>query len=141
MPTIETYLIFDGNCAEAMRFYEKLLGGKIETMMTNAESPIADQMPPGTANDRILHARLILEDGRALMASDGMASEKYDGMKNFSLSIHYPSLDDGQRVFDALAEGGKITMPLGQTFWSERFGMLVDRFGTPWFVSAGKPGM
>jgi len=133
MPQFDTYLFFDGNCAEAMRFYERTLGGKIEMMMTHAESPMRDQAPPGSA-DRIMHARLVI-DGRALMASDGMVGQSYEGMKNFSLSLAYPTAAEAQRVFNALAEGGKITMPLQKTFWAEAFGMLVDRFGTPWMVN------
>ncbi|HWS72895.1 MAG TPA: VOC family protein [Thermoanaerobaculia bacterium] len=137
MADFEPYLIFDGNCAEAVRFYEKLFGAKITMIMTNGESPMADQMP-AEAKDRVLHARLVLND-RALMASDAMLGEKYEGMQNFAVSQYFASLEEGQRVWDALAEGGQIRMPFQQTFWSERFGMLADRFGTPWMISAGKP--
>ncbi|HMH19272.1 MAG TPA: VOC family protein [Burkholderiales bacterium] len=135
MSQLDAYLIFNGNCAEAMRFYERTLGGKLEVMMTHAESPMAGQTPPGSA-DRILHARLII-DGRILMASDSMVGQPYEGMKGFSLSLIYPRAADAKRAFDALAAGGKVTMPLQKTFWAEAFGMLVDRFGTPWMVNAG----
>jgi len=135
MPTIDAYLTFDGNCAEAMRFYERTLGGKLEVLMTHAQSPIADQTPPGSAN-RIMHARLNL-DGRLLMASDAMTGRPYEGMKGFSLSLIYPNLAEAKRVFTALAEGGRVTMPMEKTFWAEAFGMLVDRFGTPWMVNGG----
>ena len=134
MAQVDAYLIFDGTCAEAMRFYERTLGGKL-TLMTHAESPIAAQTPPGSAN-RIMHARLDL-DGRLLMASDSMVGQPYEGMKGFSLSLMYPAVADAKRVFDALADGGKVTMPLQKTFWAEAFGMLVDRFGTPWMVNGG----
>ncbi|HLQ02684.1 MAG TPA: VOC family protein [Burkholderiales bacterium] len=136
MPQLDAYLIFDGNCADAMRFYERTLGGKLEIMMTHAESPMAAQTPPGSAN-RILHARLVL-DGRMLMASDSMVGQPYEGMNGFSLSLVYPTVAEAQRVFDALAKGGQVRMPLQKTFWVEAFGMLVDRFGTPWMVSGGK---
>jgi PhnB protein len=126
------YLFFDGNCAEAMRFYERALGGKLEALMTHAQSPVAAQTPPGSAN-RIMHASLNLGDHR-LMASDAMPGH-YEGMKGFSLSLSYPTAAEAKRVFDALAEGGKVTMPLDKTFWAEAFGMLVDRFGTPWMVN------
>jgi PhnB protein len=132
MPAINPYLIFNGNCAEAMRFYERTLGGKLE-MMTHGQSPIADQIPPGSA-DRILHARLAF-DGGVLMASDGMVSDSYKGMHGFSVSVIYPTAAEAKRVFDALAKGGKVTMPLDKTFWAEAFGMLVDRFGTPWIIN------
>ena len=133
MPQLDAYLTFNGNCADAMRFYERTLGGKLEMMMTHAESPMAAQTPPGSA-DRIMHARLVI-DGRILMASDSMVGHPYEGMKGFSLSLVYPTVTDAQRAFDALAEGGRVTMPLQKTFWAEAFGMLVDRFGTPWMVN------
>ena len=135
MPEPNPYLIFDGNCADAMRFYEHTLGGKLEALMTFGESPGRDAMPPGSG-DRIMHARLLI-DGHPLMASDAPAGQSYDGMKGFSLALQYPTVDDAQRVFDALAEGGQVNMPLQKTFWAEAFGMLVDRFGTPWMINAG----
>jgi PhnB protein len=133
MPELNAYLIFNGNCAEAMRFYERTLGGKLE-MMTHAQSPVADQAPRGSA-DRILHARLVF-DGGVLGGMDGMASEPYKGMSGFSLSLLYPTPAEAKRVFEALAKGGKVTMPLEKTFWAETFGMVADRFGTPWMIGA-----
>ena len=133
MPQLDAYLTFDGNCADAMRFYERTLGGKLEMLMTHAESPMAAQTPPGSA-DRIMHARLVI-DGRILMASDSMVGHPYEGMKGFSLSLVYATVSDAQRAFDALAEGGRVNMPLQKTFWAEAFGMLVDRYGTPWMVN------
>jgi PhnB protein len=135
MPTLDAYLAFDGNCAEAMRFYERTLGGKLEVLMTHAQSPLAGQTPPGSEN-RIMHARLNLGD-RALMASDAMAGHRYQGMHGFSLALIYPTAVEAKRVFHALAEGGRVTMPMDKTFWAEAFGMLVDRFGTPWMVNGG----
>ena len=129
---LNPYLFFDGTCADAMRFYEKVLGGKLD-LMTHASSPVADQTPPGMA-DRIMHARLVF-DGGMLMASDWMAGQPYDGMKGFSLSLIYPTAAEAKKVFDVLAEGGRVTMPLDKSFWAEAFGMLVDRFGTPWMVN------
>ena len=135
MSKLEAYVFFDGTCAEAMRFYETTLGGKIEMMMTHKESPEAGEIPPGS-EDRILHARLVI-GASALMASDSMVGQPYEGMKGFSLSLGYSTTEEAKKIFDALAEGGQVTMPLGKTFWSEAFGMLVDRFGTPWMVSGG----
>jgi PhnB protein len=134
MLQLDTYLFFDGNCADAMRFYERTLGGKLH-LMTHAESPMAAQTPPGSAN-RIMHARLELE-GRLLMASDSMVGQPTGGMKGFSLSLIYATVAEAQRMFAALAEGGQVTMPIAKTFWAEAFGMLVDRFGTPWMVNGG----
>jgi len=134
MHQLNIYLFFDGNCADAMRFYERTLGGKL-SLMTHAESPMAAQTPPGSA-DRIMHARLDF-DGGMLMASDSMAGQTYEGMKGFSLSLIYPTAAEARRMFDTLAQGGQVTMPMDKTFWAEAFGMLVDRFGTPWMVNGG----
>ncbi len=116
---------------------ERVLGGKLEALTTHAESPMAAQTPPGSA-DRIMHARLgVVIDGRVLMASDSMVGHPYEWMKGFSLSLVYPTAADARRAFDTLAHGGRVAMPLQKTFWAETFGMLVDRFGTPWMVSGG----
>ena len=136
MLQLDAYLFFNGNCGEAMRFYEKTLGGKLK-LMTNAQSPVADKMPPGSSN-RILHAHLEL-DGRALMASDWPTDRPYEGMKGCSLSLSYPTVAEAKRVFDALSAGGKVTMPLQDTFWGARFGMLTDQFGTNWMFNFEKP--
>lgn len=137
----DSYLFFNGNCAEAMRFYEKTLGGKIGMMMTHAQmpqAPGAPPLPPGSA-DLVMHARLEL-DGRPLMASDWMSPDQpYPGMHGFSLSLVYPTVAEANKVFAALTEGGKVTMPMQKTFWVEAFGMLVDRYGTPWMVNGGAP--
>jgi PhnB protein len=129
---LDAYLTFNGNCADAMRFYQRTLGGKLD-LMTHAQSPIAGQTPPGSEN-RIMHARLAI-DGRLLMASDAMVGHPYEGMKGFSLSLIYPTVAEATRVFNALADGGKVIMPIDKTFWAKAFGMLVDRFGTPWMVN------
>ena len=142
MSQIDSYLFFDGTCAEAMRFYEKTLGGKIEMMMTHADMPAqpgSPPPPPGSAG-RIMHAALVI-DGRRLMASDSMVGHPYEGMHGFSLSLVYPTVAEANKVFGALAEGGKVTMPMQKTFWVESFGMLVDRFGTPWMVNGGAPSL
>ncbi len=132
MPQLNPYLVFDGNCAEAMRFYQRILGGKLE-LMTHGDSPIAAHTPPGSA-DRIMHARLTL-DGHLLMASDSMVGHPYPGMNGFSVSVICPTAAEAKRAFDGLADGGRVTMPLQKTFWAEAFGMLVDRYGTPWMVN------
>lgn len=133
MPQLDAYLFFDGTCADAMQFYERTLGGKIEISMTHSQSPMPGQSPPGNAN-RIMHARLNI-DGRVLMASDAMAGQSYGGMKGFSLSLIYPTAAEARRIFDALSDGGQVTMPMQKTFFADAFGMLVDRFGTPWMVN------
>jgi PhnB protein len=138
MPILDSYLFFDGRCAEAMRFYERTLGGKLEALMTYGDSPEPDKCPAG-ANGLVMHARLVV-DGRALMASDTPPGFPPNPTGGFSLSLQYASPQDARRVFDALGEGGKVTMPMQKTFWAETFGMLVDRFGTPWMVGGGMQG-
>jgi PhnB protein len=136
MPQLNPYLSFDGTCAEAMRFYEQVFDVKVEMMMTNGQTPTADKMPPGN-EDRIAHARMVV-DGTVLMAGDSMIGcQPYQGMKGFSLALSYPTAAEAERVFAALSEGGTITMPLEKTFWAESFGMTTDRFGTPWIINGG----
>lgn len=139
MPGVETYLMFNGNCGEAVRFYEKTLGAKVEMLMTHGESPMAAQAPDDF-KDKVMHASFTI-DGQRLMASDPMPGQPYNGMHGFTLSLTYPSVADGERVFNALAEGGKVLMPMQDTFWVERWGNVIDKFGAPWMVNAGKSKM
>jgi PhnB protein len=138
MATLDAYLFFDGTCADAMRFYEHVFGGKLEMMMTYGEAPVSNERPPEKHQDRIMHARLVI-DGRALLASDVPGGEPYKGQHGFALAINYPAVGQARRVFDALAAGGNVTMPMQKTFWAESFGMLVDRFGTSWMVNVDAP--
>ena len=131
------YLGFDGKCADAMRFYEKALGGKLEVLMSGAESPMAEQMPKEFAH-RILHARLALPGGGLLYAGDTPTNVPYEGIKGVSIAVDYASVAEAEKVFNALAEGGQVTMPMQPAFWARRWGMLIDRFGTPWIVN-GEP--
>ena len=137
MSPIHAYLTFDGNAAEAMRFYEKTLGGTMQMMMTMGEAPGTEQLP-ADAKKRIMHASLAYGDGM-LMASDTMPGQAYEGMKGFGVALTIETVADAQRVFDAFAQGGKVTMPFTPTFWVEAFGMVTDRFGTPWLINGGKP--
>ena len=136
MASVTPYLFFDGTCAEAMRFYERTLGGRMEGMFRAGDTP-GGGIPPEQA-DRIMHAHLVVGD-RAILASDWMAPGPYPGMNGFSLSLHPATVEEGRRLFDALAEGGTVNMPFEKTFWAEAFGMLVDRFGTPWMVNVDAP--
>ena len=128
------YLAFNGNCADAMRFYEKALGGKLEVLMSGAESPMAEQMPKEFAH-RILHARLALPGGGLLYAGDTPANVPYEGIKGVSIAVDYASVDEAEKVFSALAAGGQVTMPMQPAFWAKRWGMLVDKFGAAWIVN------
>ena len=136
MPSLDSYIFFDGQCAQAMRFYEQALGGRMETFMTYAQSPEPDKCPPGSA-DRIMHACLVLDGDRRLMASDSPAGQ-HKPMAGFGLALSYPTAQEARRIFEALSAGGSVTMPMGKTFWAEAFGMCTDRFGTPWMVGGGE---
>lgn len=131
------YLAFNGNCAEAMRYYEHALGGKLEVLMSGADSPMAEQIPK-EFGDRILHARLVLPGGGILYAGDAPAHVPYEGIKGVAIAVDYPSITEAQLVFDALSSGGQVSMPMQPAFWAKRWGMLVDKFGTPWIVN-GEP--
>ena len=110
MAHLDPYLFFDGDCAAAMRFYERVFRGKLEMMQSYGESPAATDVSP-EKHDRIMHARLDL-DGRALMASDAVSEDPFEGIRGFALSMNYDSVDEAQRVFTELGEGGTVQMPL-----------------------------
>jgi len=129
---LNPYLMFNGQCEEAFKFYEKVLGGKIVAMMTNAGSPMADQTPPEWRN-KIMHARLTVGD-QVLMASDA-PPDRYQAMKGCSVTLGIDDPGDAERIFHALSENGTVQMPIQKTFWAARFGMLVDRFGIPWMIN------
>lgn len=138
MPVLDSYLFFSGNCAQAMRFYERTLGAKLENIMTYGQAPDPAQCPPG-AKDLVMHSALKIGD-RTLMASDVPPGMERKPMGGFALSVVYDSVDEARRVFEALAQGGSINMPMTKTFFADAFGMLVDQFGTPWMVGGGMHG-
>ncbi len=126
------YLHFNGNCEAAMTFYQKVLGGKIVTIMTYGDTPMADRTPPEMRN-KIIHANLKVGDDM-LMASDA-PPDRYHEPKGFSVSLSIKDPKEAERVFHALAENGHVKMDIQETFWAQRFGMLVDQFGTPWMIN------
>lgn len=132
---LTSYLNFNGQCEAAFKFYEKALGGKIEAMIPHEGTPAADHVPADWRK-KILHARLVVGD-QALMASD-VPPDHYKKPQGFSVSIDVKTPAQAERVFRALEEGGAVTMQLQQTFWAARFGMIVDRFGTPWMINCGQ---
>ncbi|WP_250126418.1 VOC family protein [Chroococcidiopsis sp. CCMEE 29] len=137
---LNPYLMFNGQCEAAFKFYEQCLGGKITTMMTYGESPepaMSDQVPPQWRN-KILHVGLIVGD-QELMGSDS-PPEYREETKGFSVSINLNDPAEAERIFHTLAENGKVQMPLQQTFWAYRFGMLVDQFGIPWMINCDQSG-
>lgn len=127
------YLSFDGNCDEAMRFYEHTLGGKLEKLIRGADTPMRDQMPP-EFRQRVMHARLALPGGGLLYAGDCPVGT-YEGIKGVSITLDFDTVERARAVFDALAAGGRVTMPMQPAFWAKAWGMLVDRFGTAWIVN------
>lgn len=133
---IQPYLFFDGRCEEAVEFYKKALGAKVEMLMRYKEAP--DPPPPGMvapgSENKVMHASMRIGDA-VVMASDGSNRGK-PSFEGFSLSITVPDAAAANRVFDALAEGGQVQMPLGKTFWAPLFGMVADRFGVGWMISS-----
>jgi len=135
---VEPYLFFNGRCDEAIAFYRDALGATVTMLLRYKESPDAPPMPmpPGWA-DKVMHASLQIGE-TTVMASDGMSADgpRFDG---FSLSVGPVGPDVARRMFDRLADGGKVQMPLGRTFFSPCFGMVVDRFGVGWMISGTEP--
>ena len=134
---MQAYLTFDGKAAEALDFYARVLGGKILFSMKYGESPMASQTPP-EAKDRLMHATLEAR-GHQLMASDAPPGVPFEGHKGFALSVQESDAKAGEQLFNALADGGQVTMAYGATFWAAGFGMLIDRFGVPWMVNVENP--
>ncbi len=132
---VQPYLFFDGRCEEAVEFYKKALGAEVMTLMRFKDSPepqSSGMAPPGSEN-KIMHACLRIGDA-IVMASDGRCTEQ-TAFQGFSLSLAAPDVAAADRLFNALADGGQVQMPLTKTFWSPRFGMVADRFGVAWMVN------
>ena len=136
MMQLNPYLLFNGQCEEAFKFYEKHLGGKIEALIPHEGTPAAGQVPEHWKR-KILHARIEV-NGQVLMGSDA-PPERYESPKGFSVTIGLTDTEDAERIFKALSKDGTVQMPLQQTFWAARFAMFVDRFGIPWMINCGQP--
>ncbi len=132
---LNPYLVFDGRCEEAFKFYEEVLGGRITAMMTYEDSPAAEHVAPEWRK-KIMHATLDV-DGLPLMASDP-SPQYYQQPQGISVSLNLDKVADAERIFQALSENGQVMMPLEQTFWAARFGMVRDRFGIPWMINCEK---
>jgi len=130
------YLMFDGNCAEAFKFYESVLDAKIEHLSTFAGSPAAEHVPP-EFGDKVLHATLSVGNTK-LMASDAPPGQ-YKKPEGISVALGLNDTARGEQIFNALSENGQVIMPYQQTFWAAGFGMCVDRFGIPWMVNCEAP--
>ena len=134
---LNPYLFYDGNCEAAFKYYEKVLGGKIEFLMRADEGP-AD-MKPSPGNEKlIMHARMSIK-GQVLMASDAQPGH-FNKPQGFATSLTIPDLAEAEKTFKALAQGGAETVPFGKTFFSKGFGMCVDQFGAPWMVNCPPEG-
>jgi PhnB protein len=126
------YLFFNGNCEAAFTFYASCLGGKITAMQTNADAPSAAEMTPEWRT-KIRHACLLVGT-REFMGAD-RRPDVYEAPKGFSVLLGFVNPAEAERVFRALAVGGTVTAPFGETFWARRFGMLTDQFGIPWMIN------
>ena len=131
------YLNFNGNTREALEFYAYALGGKLAFIQTFGESPFKDQMPP-EHHGRVLHARVEAGDA-AILASDSHPAMGWAGNHGFAVALLFDKPEEVDPVFNRLAEGGKVDMPVDKTFWSARFGMCTDKFGIPWILNCENP--
>lgn len=134
---LNPYLNFNGECADALKFYEQALGGKVVFSMTWGEMSGAEQFPAET-HKLIMHATLNVGDD-TIMCADSPPGE-YKQPTGMNVSIHVKDVPEGERIFQTLSEGGNVTMPFQKTFWSPGFGMCVDRFGIPWMVNCEAEG-
>jgi PhnB protein len=126
------YLSFKGNCEAAFKFYEQTLGAEMGPVFRYGGSPMAGDVPADWS-DKVIHGSVTL-GGQVLMGGD-VALGRYEEPKGFSISIQIESAAEAERIFPRLAEGGRVVVPLAKTFWAERFGMVVDRFGVPWMLN------
>ena len=131
---IQSYLFFNGRCEEAIEFYKKAIGAKVETMVRFKEAPGDHKGAPGTEN-KIMHSSLRIGD-TPVMASDGMTQDKAE-FKGFSMTINAEDEADAKRLFGALSDGGQVQQPLTETFFSPCFGVVTDKFGVGWMVVVG----
>src|SRR5918996_2626123 len=135
---VQPYLFFDGRCEEALEYYRKTLGAKVEMLMRYKESP--ETPPPGTVppgfDDKVLHSSMRIGDAVVMASDDCTGKPRFQG---FSLSLTAPDEAKARRLFASLSEGGQVQMPLGKTFFSPAFGMVADRFGVSWMVIVPQP--
>jgi len=133
---LNPYLTFNGRCEEAFKYYERCLNGKMLMMMPHEGTPAEAHVAPEWRK-KIMHARL--QVGDALLMGSDAPPDRYQPMSGFSVSLGVDTPADAERIFAALADNGTVRMPLQQTFWAARFGMLTDQFGTPWMINCDLP--
>ncbi|MBI3556104.1 MAG: VOC family protein [Deltaproteobacteria bacterium] len=134
---LNPHLSFNGQCEEAFQFYQRCLGGKIVAMLPYGDTPMAEQVPPDWRK-KIIHATLDLSEVR-LTGADVSDDQGYQRPQGFSVLLSPATAAEADRVFASLSENGTVQMAIQETFWAQRFGMVVDRFGVPWMVSCGNP--
>jgi PhnB protein len=132
MMQMNPYLSFCGNCEEALTFYAACFGGELGQIFRYGGSPMSTDVGPDWSN-KVMHATLTV-GGQVMMAGD-VAPDRYEAPKGFSMSLHMKDAAQADRVFEQLAAGGNVVMPLAETFWAARFGMVVDRFGISWMIN------
>jgi PhnB protein len=133
---VNPYLLFNGECEAAFKFYERCLGGKIDAMLPHEGTPAAEGVPANWRN-KILHARMTVK-GQVIMGSDA-PPDHYQKPAGFSVTIGLTDTAEAERIYKALSEKATVHMPLQQTFWAARFAMFTDQFGTPWMINCGQP--
>ena len=130
--SVNPYILFNGNCEEAFKFYARITGGKIDMMMPHSGTPAEGHVPDEWKN-KIMHARMTI--GRTLLMASDAPPGHYNKPQGFSVSLQVKTVAEGESIFNALADGGKVNMPFQKTFWSQGFGMLVDRYDIPWMIN------
>ncbi len=132
---VSPHLVFNGNCEEALKFYERALGGKITFATTYGDSPMMEKVPKEYAK-KFIHASFEVNN-QTILAADAFPNY-YKKPEGFSITLDFKSTGEAEKVFVALSEKGEIQMPIQETFWATRFGMVTDQFGTPWMINCGK---
>jgi PhnB protein len=133
---VNAYLNFPGTCEEAFNFYAQCLGGQIVAMIRASDTPMKDTTP-ADRQAKIMHARMIV-DGTVLMGSDA-PPDFFRPAQGFSVCLNVAGIDEAERVFHELSEGGQVQMAIQETFWANRFATFTDKYGTPWMVNCEKP--
>jgi PhnB protein len=129
---VSAYLSFKGDCEAAFKFYEDVLGAKPGLLFRYADSPMADVVPSGW-DTKIMHGSVTI--GQQVLEGADVPPERYEEPKGFSLSLNLSDPREAEELFHELADGGRVVYPIEKTFWSERFGMVIDRFGIPWIIN------
>ncbi|MGA7524706.1 MAG: VOC family protein [Acidobacteriaceae bacterium] len=132
---IQPYLNFSGNCEEAFRTYERVLGGQLRGLFTFGNSPMAAKYPEWA--NKVMHVSLAVGD-QVILGSD-VPPEYFQKAQGLAVCLDLPDAETAERVYPELSEGGDVRMPLQETFWAKRYAHFTDRFGTPWMINVSKP--